>query len=244
MSKYHGSKSALYVAQYNLSGYSNDIAPSMTLEVIDVTTQGQSGNPVKEVLPGLVAWKLSEKGFWDYALGTPDDVLNALLGTLAQVIYAPSGGGAGGVAYAGYSSPFSGADISSPVNGAVAFSLEITGSNRFARCKGLGNKTATGAENGAAQDLGAAGTQGVEAFVCVTAFSGTSATLKVQSSADGATGWADRATFTSITDATSERVAAGSTTDRYLRYALSGTFSSISFMVIARNVGVDSWNGS
>ncbi len=242
MSKVHGSRAVLYLAQYNLSGYSNDISQSMALELVEVTGQGQGNNPVREYIPGHLNWKLSEKGFWDYGAGNPENVLNELLGTLGQVMYSPLGGNAGDAAYGGYSSPFNGGDVMSPFNGAVAFTLEVQGAQRFSRCKTLGRKTATVVENGAAQDLGAAGTNGVEAFLAVTAFNGTNATLKVQSSADGATGWADRVTFTTITTPTSERLLQGSTSDRYLRYALTGTFTSITFFVIARNVNIESWN--
>lgn len=242
MSKVHGAKSKLWLAQYDVSGYSNDIAPAMTRDPVDVTAQGQVAPAVKTFIPGLLTWKFTEKGFWDYAVGTPDDVMNALFGTQAQLMYSPPGGNAGDVAYGGYSAPFTQYDIMNPLNGAVAFQLAVTGNDKLSRCKVLGAKTATAGENGSAQDLGASGTAGIEAFLAVTAFTGTSATLKVQSSADGATGWADRGTFTSITAATSERIAAGTTTDRYLRYALSGTITSISFVVIARNVGVELWN--
>lgn len=242
MSKVHGARAILYLAQYNLSGYSNDISQSMKMEVVDVSPQGQTPPFVHEYIPGLLSWTLSQKGFWDFAVGNPEDVFNELLGTLGQVIYSPSGGGVGEVAYGGYSSPFAGGDVMSPLNGAVGVSLAVTGAHVLARCKSLGRKTATAGENGTAQNLGAAGTDGVEAFLAVTAFTGTDATIKVQSSADGSTGWADRVTFTQITAVTSERLVAGTTTDQYLRYVLSGTFSSISFLVIARNVGVHGWN--
>lgn len=238
----HGSKAALWVAQYNISGYSNDIAPSMTLDVVDVTGQGQVNAAPKIFIPGLLTWKLSEKGFWDYAVGTPDDIFNSLLGTLLQVIYSPSGGNAGDIAYGGYSAPFSSNSVMNPINNAVAFALEVTGSNKMSRCKVLGKVTAVGAQNGAAQDMSAGGVAGVESFLSVTAFTGTNATIKVQSSTDGVSGWADRVTHTLVTAPTSERLLQGTTTDRYLRYALTGTITSITFIIAARTVGVDAWS--
>lgn len=236
MAAKHGSKSGLWLAKYNVAGQTNDVAPGVTLDVIDVTPEG--GATDKQFLPGLLSWKFSAKGFFDGgAAGTMDAILAALLGAAHQVIHTPGEMAAGAIAYAGYGSLGERYQVSSPLNGAVAVEFDVNGNNVLARAKVLGQKTATGAENGAAFDLGAAGTLGVESFLAVTAFSGTSATLKVQSSADGLSGWADRVTHTAVTSATSERVASGTTTDRYLRYALTGTFSSITFILAARNVG-------
>ena len=240
----HGAKAKLYVGKYNLSGHSNSIAPSMTMEPVDVTSQGQSDPLNKEFIPGLVTWKLAEKGFWDYAAGTPEAVLQALEGTQGIVIFGPGGANIGEPAFAGYNAPFASWQVMAPVGGATGFTLDVSGSEKMSRCKVLGNTTLTGAGSGAAQDLGAAGTTGVEAFLVVTAFSGTDATIKVQSSADGSTGWADRVTFTQVTAATSERLLSGTTTNQYLRYnvSTSGGFSSLSFVVVARNVAIENWN--
>lgn len=236
MAAKHGSKSGLWLAQYNVAGQTNDVSPSVTLDVVDVTPEG--GATDKQFLPGLLSWKLSQKGFFDGgATGTIDAILAALLGAAHQVMHTPGDMSAGAICYAGYGSLGERYQVSSPLNGAVAIEFDVMGNNALSRAKALGQKTATGAENGAAFDVGAAGTAGVESFLTVTAFSGTTATLKVQSSADGASGWADRVTHTAVTAVTSERVASGTTTDRYLRYALTGTFSSITFILAARNVG-------
>lgn len=241
MAAKHGSASGLWLAQYDVAGQSNDIAPSMTLDTVDATPEG--GATWKTFIPALLSWKFSQKGFFDGgAAGTIDAILAALLGAATvQMIHTLGDRSAGALALCGYGSLGERYQVSSPLNGAVAVEFDVTGNNALSRAKTLGQKTATGAENGAAFDAGAAGTLGVESFLSVTAFSGTDATLKVQSSADGSSGWADRVTHTVIAGATYERVASGTTTDRYLRYALTGTFTSISFVIAARNVGQDAF---
>lgn len=97
----------------------------------------------------------------------------------------------------------------------------------------------TAATDGETLDDGAASAFGLQAFLHVTAFTGTSVTVKLQDSADDDT-WADvvGGGFTAATGITSERIttAADLAVERYLRVVTSGTFSSASFVVtVARN---------
>ncbi len=221
MTTQHGARASLWVAQYAIAPYGNAIEAHMKHDVVDVSSQGQTPPFVKSFIPGLLSWTKSQKGFYDGAVGALDDILTSLLYTQTQIILGPAGGAAGGIAKAAYGSIQDGFNISSPVNGAVGYDLSMVGNQIFRRCKIIRNATLTGAGNGAAYDLGAAGTQGVEGFLVVTAFTGTNATIKIQSSADGATGWADRVTFTVVTGATYERMVSGTTTDRYHRLAVT-----------------------
>jgi hypothetical protein len=99
---------------------------------------------------------------------------------------------------------------------------------------GLRNDTV--ATNGASIDTTAAASFGAQAYLQVTGFTGTSATIKVQDSADNST-FADVTglTFTAVTAApASERLAITNvaTIRRYLRVATTGTFSSVTFNVV------------
>ncbi|NUO43730.1 MAG: hypothetical protein HOV82_17040 [Streptomyces sp.] len=107
-----------------------------------------------------------------------------------------------------------------------------------------GVRTDTAATNGASLDLGTGSTAfGLQAYLHVLAFTGTSATIKLQESSDNGAGdaWADvtGGAFTAVTAGpTAERIQTGrtQTVERYLRVATSGTFSNLEFVVaVARN---------
>jgi hypothetical protein len=99
-----------------------------------------------------------------------------------------------------------------------------------------GKKTDTTGSNGSGVDLTTVSLAfGWSAFLHVTAFTGTSAVIKIQDSADNAA-WTDLAgaAFTAATAKTKERIqsaAATDTTRRYFRVVSSGTFTSITYMV-------------
>lgn len=98
-----------------------------------------------------------------------------------------------------------------------------------------GKRTDTSATNGTSVDYSAAGTNGAQAFLQVFSFTGTSVTVKVQSSSDNGVGdaFADVAglTFTAATGRTVQRLAVTGAIERYLRIATTGTFSSAVFAV-------------
>lgn len=102
-----------------------------------------------------------------------------------------------------------------------------------------GIRTDTTATNGSSLDLGTGSTAfGLQAYLQVFAFTGTSVTIKLQESSDNGAGdaWADvtGGAFTAVTAAqTTERIQTGraQTVERYLRVATSGTFSNVQFVV-------------
>jgi hypothetical protein len=101
-----------------------------------------------------------------------------------------------------------------------------------------GKKTDSAAGNGATADLGSTPvsySQGWAAYLHVFAFTGTSVTVKIQDSADGAT-WADLAgaSFAAVAVKSAQRLAAGSSTAtvrRYVRAVSSGTFTNAVYAV-------------
>ena len=104
-----------------------------------------------------------------------------------------------------------------------------------------GIRTDTGATNGTGVDSGAAGTVGLQAWLHVTAFTGTDVTIKLQESSDDGSGdaYADvtGGAFTQVTSGpTSERIAtsASQAVEQYLRVVTTttGGFSSLSFAVM------------
>lgn len=100
-----------------------------------------------------------------------------------------------------------------------------------------GVRTDTGATNGTSIDTTASASFGGQAYLHVTAFSGTDVTIKIQDSADNVS-FTDVASFafTAVTAApTSERIALSNTATirRYVRAitATTGGFTSVSFAV-------------
>lgn len=101
-----------------------------------------------------------------------------------------------------------------------------------------GIRTDTAATNGSSVDFGTGSTSfGLQAFLHVFAFTGTSVTVKIQESSDDGAGdaFADvtGGAFTAATGITSQRIATSTTqtVERYLRVVTSGTFSNAQFAV-------------
>lgn len=97
-----------------------------------------------------------------------------------------------------------------------------------------GLRTDTTATNGASIDTLASASFGAQAYLHVTAFTGTSVAISIEDSANNSAWTAvSGLAFTSVTGATSERLqlSATATVRRYLRVVTTGTFTSASFVV-------------
>lgn len=98
-----------------------------------------------------------------------------------------------------------------------------------------GLKTDTSATNGTGVDTTASAAFGAQAYLHITAFTGTNVQIRVEDSADNVTFAAVTGlTFTTATGVGSERLATANTATirRYLRVAtFGGTFSSVTFAV-------------
>lgn len=95
---------------------------------------------------------------------------------------------------------------------------------------GLVNNTA--AATGTTYDSGSGTSNGLQAYLHVSSFTGTSVTVKVQHSTNG-TAWSDLLSFTAATGIGTERKSVTGTVNRYLRVVTSGTFSDATFCVNA-----------
>lgn len=132
-------------------------------------------------------------------------------------------------------------DGSRPADGGYLFAVQSL-ANGYGVQWGVqltaGTRTDTAATNGTSVDTAASASFGAQAFLHVTAFSGTDVTVKIQDSADDSS-WSDVTglAFTQITSSTptAERIAtaAGATIRRYVRVATvtTGGVTSVSFQV-------------
>lgn len=93
----------------------------------------------------------------------------------------------------------------------------------------------TGAANGDPVDFTAQTLFGLQAYLQVLAFSGTSVTVTIEDSADGSTGWAavTGAAFPAANGVSAARIqtARDQTVRQHLRVALTGTFASATLSV-------------
>lgn len=133
-------------------------------------------------------------------------------------------------------------------DGALTFDVQALGNAyglEWGKQLTAGVRTDTGATNGTGVDFGTGSTTfGLQAYLQVTAFTGTDATIKLQESSDNGSGDAftdvTGGGFTTVTGITSQRIATSTalTVERYLRAVTttSGGFSSLSFnLVVNRN---------
>ena len=124
-------------------------------------------------------------------------------------------------------------------DGSLSFAVQAVGNGyglEWGHQLTAGLRTDTTATNGTSIDTGASAAFGAQAYLQVTAFTGTSVTVTIQDSADNSsfaavTGLA----FTAVSAAPAfERVttAVGATVRRYVRAVTTGTFNPATFAVV------------
>lgn len=188
---------------------------SDSVETIDVSTLCDTS---KTFIPGKEQSSASFGGPLDVDASTdaPFDVYSTFKGEQMALTYAPSGVADGAEAFLmkAMETEFS---TTAGESGSVDFSLSTQTNGATDAGKVLDTDTYTADGNGAAVDLGAAGSGGA-ATLHVTAFSGfSSVQVTIEDSANGSTGWATVGTFTLATGVTSEKITWTGSTERYLR---------------------------
>jgi hypothetical protein len=229
----------LYVAGYDLSGDSNTIALHASQGTLDVTGMNKSAN--ERILGGPRNGEISWNAFFNTAANQAHSRYKLL--PTADVIMSYYRGTALGGDCASMVSKQVNYDGSRGTDGGFTFALQAQ-SDGYGLEWGVsgtaGIRNDTTATNGSSVDLGAAfGTPsfGMQAYLHVFAFTGTSCTVKIQSSSDNGAGdaFADvtGGGFTAATGITSQRIATSSTLaiERYLRVVTTGTFSVCNFAV-------------
>lgn len=231
----------LYVAGYNLSGDVGSLSRiGGGIAVHDVTGIDKSAF---ERIGGLRDGGIDFSGHFNPAPDQLHDRLSALPTTDQIVTYCR--GTTLGNAAASVVSKQLGYDGQRGADGALSFSVATVANGyglEWGRQLTAGRRTDTVATNGSSVDFTASSAFGLQAYLHVFAFTGTSVTVKIQESSDngGADPWADvvGGGFTAATGITSQRIetARGLTVERYLRVVTTGTFSNAVFAVmVAKN---------
>ncbi|MEU6397877.1 hypothetical protein ABZ867_12955 [Streptomyces cinnamoneus] len=242
MSKQSGLGDNLYVAGYDVSG---DISSLGAIgggpAAMDVTGIDKSAF---ERIGGLRDGRLEWVSWFNPATDRAHDRFSALPTSDVLVTYCRGTAlGSPAASMIGKQIDYSGTRAD---DGALSFAVQAQANGYGLEwCTQLtaGKRTDTAATNGTGVDFGTGSTAfGLQAYLHVFAFTGTSVTVKLQESSDNGAGdaWADvtGGGFTAATGVTSQRIetARGQTVERYLRAVTTGTFSNAVFAVsVCRN---------
>jgi hypothetical protein len=242
MTKQTGLGDNCYVDIYDLSG---DVGALDSISggpnPLEVTAIDKSA---KERLGGVRDGTVEFTSFFDKAAGAEHLALRGLPTTDRIVSYF-RGTALGGPAASLVAKQLN-YDATRGEDGSLTFKINAVANGfglEWGQSLTAGKRTDSAATNGSGVDFAASSAFGLQAYLHVFAFTGTSATVKLQESSDnaGTDPYADvtGGAFTTVTGATSERIAtsSGLTVERWLRVVTTGTFSNLVFAVIvARNL--------
>jgi len=233
VAKSSGLGDAFYVGGYDLSGDTSALSKiGGSLGVLDVTAINKSAF---ERLGGVRDGGIDWTSYFNPTGAHP--VLSAL--PTADIIATYANGTALGNPAACIVAKQVNYDGTRGQDGSLTFGVQAT-ANAYGLEWGVqltaGLRTDTAATNGTGVDQAASTSFGWQAYLQVTAFTGTSVTVKIQDSADNSS-WADLsgAGFTAATGITSQRLQAASgtaTVRRYVRAVTTGTFNPATFSVV------------
>ena len=234
MTKSSGLGDNLYVAGYNLSGDVGSLSRvgGGVASTLDVTGIDKSAY---ERIGGVRDGSIGFNGFMNTASGQEHDALKTLPRTDVHVMYCR--GTALGSPAACMVARQGNYDWTRGTDGSLTFTVDAQANGyglEWSKLHTAGLRTDTTATNGTSVDGGAAGTNGGQFWLQVTALTGTNVVVTVQESSDNGVGdaWASLVAFTSVTSArTCERKTVAGNMERYLRVVTSGVFASATFVV-------------
>lgn len=226
----HGKDCDVHMNGRDMTAYLKNADLQMSAEANETTTMG-AGTVTR--IGGLLDSKLSLDGLYDSATNAIYDLVRAALATAADAILAvwPLGDTAVNALGFGIRGRETDHATDMPNANVLVTSASFEGDGDVEELLSQHPLAAeTTAGNGSAIDGGAATTAGGAVYVQCTAFTGTSITLTLEDSTDGASGWATIATLTAITaGGSSERVAIAGNIKRYTRVVRAGTFTTATF---------------
>ncbi|ANS02856.1 hypothetical protein [uncultured Mediterranean phage uvDeep-CGR0-AD1-C239] len=221
----------LYVMGKDLSGDANALdGAGYSQETMETTALASAA---ASRITGLADGSVSVNGYFDNAANRIHPTFTSNSGKLPtadQVVLVPLGSAVGSP-MVGISAKEADYNVSRSSGSAISVTSTFNGNGmggEFGVMLTAHDDTAGSAATGTAVDNSASSASGGAGYV--EAFSLTSGTVTtiIQHSADNSS-WATLASFTSITGSTAERVEVTGTVNRYIRYSVSGTFSTLSF---------------
>lgn len=238
MAKQSGLGMNFYIAGYNISG---DVGAldniSSPMSVLDDTGIDKFA---MERLPSHSDGNVEGSTFFNKATGQQHEALKALPRT-DVIVYGAVGTVLGDPAFA-MTAKQTTYDLTRGDDGSLTTKFTAQANSfglDWGRQLTAGPRTDTGATNGASVDFGTGSTAfGLQAYLQVFSFTGTSCTVTIQESSDDGAGDAFAAVtggaFTAATGRTAQRIQTSrtQTVERYLRVVTSGTFSECTFAVM------------
>jgi hypothetical protein len=241
----HGKDSKVYLDEFDLTSYFNNVDVALTNETSETTSFGATS---KSYLLGLADGTLSMSGLWSADTDGSDEELQAILGsaTTPLITFAESAGTIGNRATIAKAHETN-YTISNPVSDVVSITADFQGSTdavsnlTYGITSGVQLAAGASIAYGSLGDLtsvdnaasSANGGVGV-LHVPTNSIAGGTTTIKIQHSVNDST-WADLISFTAVgaSTATSQMSAVAGTVNRYLRATAStaGSSGSITFMV-------------
>lgn len=222
----HGKGAGVFVADFDLSGDLTQYNWSKSRQLVDVTT---FGNDNRVFLAGIGEGRISVQGVWNPSVS--DIELIAIDGVETVITASPTAATAIGDRAHMVNGLLENFQPRAPVNDAVRFSSGVTASaGAYPGVILHHNNQESSADDFASVDGAAQSSNGATAFLHVTQFSGTDATVTIEDSSNDST-FGSLVAFTQVTGTTSEKVTASGTVERYARVALTGTFTTITFVV-------------
>lgn len=233
MAKSTGMGGALWVDEFILSNDIQSVDVSGGPAPLDVTGIDKSAH---ERLGGLRDGSMALTAFFNTTAGQAHPVLSALPTTDTILTYAVRASAVGDSAASIIAKQVN-YDGTRAADGMLTFSVDAQSAQEGVTWGKLGTAgvidvTTTGDQ--ASIDNGAASTDGLRAFIHVTEFTGTNATVLIEESSDdgGGDAFATIASFTSVTGVGAEAISVAGAVERYLRVAVTvDNFTSMSFVV-------------
>lgn len=226
----HGKGSGVFVAEFDLSSDLTQYTFGKSRQLVNVTT---FGNDDKVFLAGIGEGQIGVQGIWNSATDQSDEELNALDGTETVITASPTAAAAIGDRAHMVKGFIENYQPRAPHNDAVRFSSGVKASaGAYTGVVLHPDVQRSAAADFASVDGTAQSANGLTAFLHVTQFSGTDATVTIEDSTDDAI-FGSLVAFTQVTGLTSEPVTVAGTVERYLRVALTGTFTTVTFVVSA-----------
>jgi hypothetical protein len=227
----HGKDAKVLVDQFDMSADLTQYNFGLSTQTVDVTT---FSNADRVYLPGLNEGSISVQGVFNNATDRTDEELSALRGAETVISASPQSFAAiGDQAHMvnGFLDDYS---PRSTVNDAVRFSSGVTASaGAFLGVTIHHNNQESTTGTFASVDAGASyapSTNGAAAFLHVTQFDGTNATVTIEDAATEPT-YGSLVAFTQVTAVGSEKVTVAGNVERFVRINLTGTFTTITFVV-------------
>lgn len=222
----HGRNGRVYINGFDISAFLKQAGGGATVQMLDTTAFGTTDDMT--FIPSLKKATMKMNGMLDETAVTGiGTLLEAAFGAANSIFtLVPSSGDVIGQACFGFSANLGTYNLDTSVGGIGKLDAEATSNYGWERLiihHAMTTEVATA--TGAAQDNGAASTNGGVGFLQVPDITGiTALDVVIQDSADGSTGWATILTFTSVTaDRAKQRVAITGTVRRFTRYVATFT---------------------